>query len=243
MPGFLLHLQGPLQSWADTGFGQLREAGLFPSRAAVLGIVAAALGLPRADDRLVALHQAFDVHVAVVREGRVLKDFHTVETDPNRNKTLTWRDYHHDAHFLALVESDQVEEVEQAVQALRAPVYTTFLGRRSCPPSTPLWPERVDTNGFAMLCQAAQAAQDHLPVTGERRWSGARQGPLVLYLDGYFARRDLPAPFQGLAVTHGSRRDRLVAPKRAYVSRSYTRLTFASPASRDPQQAYFDAAS
>src|SRR5690625_1409374 len=126
MKGFLLHLQGPMQSWADTGFGQIREAGPFPSRAAVLGIVAAALGIPRAGDRLVALHDTFRVHVATARDGETRKDYHTVETDPSRNKTLTWRDYHHDAHFVALVqlESDTEETwIDQAVAALRRPKY------------------------------------------------------------------------------------------------------------------------
>ena len=244
MPGFLLHLQGSMQSWADTGFGQLREAGLFPSRAAVLGIIAAAHGIPRADDQLVALHDAFNVHVATVRSGRVLKDFHTVETDPNRNKTLTWRDYRHDAHFVALLESDDADVIGEAVRALNAPVYTSFLGRRSCPPSTPLRPERVEGDGFEALRDTTCAAMKALPVTGEKRWGGSRNAEVVIYLDGHFIPKELPAPFESVPVTYGTRRDRLVAPKRAYVNRPYTRLTLDLPADlTDPQQAYFDAAS
>src|SRR5690606_38750887 len=131
MTGFLLHLYGPMQSWADTGFGQLREAGEFPSRAAVLGLVAAAMGLPRADERLLDLHEALRVHAATVRPGRILRDFHTVETREGKPRTLTSRDYHHDAHFVALVEGKE-GTLAEAEAALRRPHYGTFLGRRSC---------------------------------------------------------------------------------------------------------------
>lgn len=226
MSGLLLPLDGPMQSWADTGFGQLREAGPFPSRAAVLGIVAAAMGVPRGDDRLVDLHDTFRVHVAVARPGRVLRDFHTVETDPTKNKTLTWRDYHHDARFAALVASDDAAAVAEAAEALRRPVYPAFLGRRSCPPARPLLPDPDHAPTLAGLAAFA----DTLRRT-------RAPAPVVLYLDGHHAAP--PEGFAGATVTHGTRRDHLVGAHRAYVNRPFTRLV-AVPA--DPHTDTFHAA-
>ncbi len=261
MKGFLLHLQSPMQSWADTGFGQIREAGLFPSRAAVLGIVAAALGIPRADDRLVALHDTFRVHVATARDGETRKDYHTVETDPSRNKTLTWRDYHHDAHFVALVLPDAGAEekwVERAMAALRQPTYTAFLGRRACPPAVPLRPELAEGRVLDALAHGvANAALRRLgyrltvPESSLRGWElrqVQKQTPetATCFLDGHFEPDSATLAGALEKPTYGTRRDRLVAPKRAYVNRPFTRISIQIPApfaATDHHQTYFDAAS
>lgn len=246
MTGFILHLYGPMQSWADTGFGQLREAGEFPSRAAVLGLVAAAQGIPRADARLMALHAALRVHTGTVRPGRVLRDFHTVETRKGGNRTLTARDYHHDAHFVALVEGDDADAVALAVAALRRPVYGTFLGRRSCPPGLPLLPEPVEGDPFAALRDAVRETAGVFP-RGDGTWRrGQASKSLTVWLDGHIPAPAVPAAFAGASVTHGTRRARLVGPRRAYADAPFTRLRYASPsensAANDEHEAYFHAA-
>lgn len=248
MTGFLLHLYGPMQSWADTGFGQLREAGVFPSRAAVLGIVAAAMGVPRADEKLVALHEHLRVHVATLRPGRVLRDFHTVETREGRARTLTSRDYHHDAHFVALVVpvSEAGEAVlHEAAEALRAPVYPTFLGRRACPPAVPLLPVPVEGDPFAALREATLATAEHLSGDEQTRRWGRSGESLLVWLDGHFDTP--PSAFSEATVSHGTRRAHLSGARRAYTSAPYThlrasRLPLAASADAD-HQAYFDAAS
>ena len=228
MTGFLLHLYGPMQSWADTGFGQLRESGEFPSRAAVLGIVAAALGIGRADDRLLGLHAGLRSHVATRRPGRVLRDFHTVETREGKSRTLTSRDYHHDAHFVALLEGDPAVLAE-AEAALRRPVYGTFLGRRSCPPALPLLPEPVEGDPFAALRDAAIDTARSFP-RGDKTWRRSRPaGALTVWLDGHFSASQLPAAFGGASVSHGTRRARLIGPRRAFAAAPFTRLRLDRP--------------
>ena len=245
MNGFILHLYGPMQSWADTGFGQLREAGEFPSRAAVLGLVAAALGIGRADRRLVRLHEALRVDVATVRPGHVRRDFHTVETRKDGNRTLTARDYHHDAHFVALVTGDALL-VGEAAAALRRPVYGTFLGRRSCPPALPLFPHPVEGDAYEALLAATRATAQAFPQ-GDETWRRGRAAEtLTVWLDGHFAPPDLPPSLrEATSVTHGTRRARLVGPRRAYAAAPFTRLRL--PLSEAPaetaHEAYFDAAS
>ncbi len=245
MTGFLLHLYGPMQSWADTGFGQLREAGEFPSRAAVLGIAAAAMGIPRADNRLLDLHEALRIHVATIRPGRVLRDFHTVETREGKPRTLTSRDYHHDAHFVALVEGDPAMLAE-AEAALRRPVYGTFLGRRSCPPALPLIPQPIEDDPFAALRDTAFDTARAFPH-GDSTWRrGRADRVLTVWLDGHLTAAELPAAFAGVPVSHGTRRTRLVGPRRAYAATPFTRLRLDRPApapSASGHDSFFHAAS
>lgn len=247
MTGFLIHLYGPMQAWGDTGFGQLREAGEFPSRAAVLGLVAAALGLPRADEGLVALHEALRVDVATARPGEVRRDFHTVETRKGGNRTLTARDYHHDAHFVALVRPAAPEHaglLAEAAAALRRPAYGTFLGRRSCPPALPLRPTAIEGDAHAALLAAAEHTREAFPheTYPKRRKT---YGPLVVWLDGHVPAAALPEALRAArSVTHGTRRARLVGPRRAYAASSFTRVVFDPPraSSRpDSNETYFDA--
>ena len=238
---FLLHLRGPMQSYADKGFGPIREAGPFPSRSAVLGIVAAAMGLPRNDVRLVELHDALRVHVAAARAGTVRTDFHTVDAG-GKNKTVTYRDYHHDAHFVALVEAQSPADVgvlDEARQALRRPYYVPYLGRRTCAPSMPLLPrEPAGPDVVGVLAQAV--------VEARAEYRRRATSDIRVYLDGRLAEKDLERAAPGVVlIGHGERRDRLVEPRRTYAGRPYTelRVRLSEPAPTDPQQAYFDAAS
>ncbi len=248
MSGFLLHLYGPMQSWGDTGFGQLRGAGEFPSRSAVLGIIAAAQGIPRADARLLALHEIFRVHLATTRPGRVRRDFHTVETREGSPRTLTSRDYHHDAHFVALIETEDKEALRVAEKALSRPVFAGFLGRRSCPPCVPLIPEKAPNADFQDLRDVAVATGNAFPRmagSAERRW-GWPSKTLTIWLDGHFNQSEIPASFADANVpTYGSRRARLVGVRRAFVASPFTRLSISNtePAEVDsPHQSFFDAA-
>lgn len=214
MSGFLLHLKGPMQSYGDTGFGPLREAGAFPSRSAVLGIVAAAQGLRRNDEKLLRLHRALRVHVLTLKHGQVHVDYHTVEPNgPGQGTVQTYRGYHHDAHFIACVEGDP-NVVEQAQAALQQPTFTLYLGRRSCPPSRPLLPLSMSHEQpvHALLAEA-EASRD----------VGRRRTPFDLYLEGQHEPDGLHV------IAHGYRRDLLQALPRHYVNRPYTHARIATP--------------
>ena len=226
MSGFLLHLKGPMQSYGDTGFGPLREAGAFPSRSAVLGIVAAAQGLRRNDEKLLRLHRALRIHVLTLKPGQVHVDYHTVEPNgPGQGTVQTYRGYHHDAHFLACVEGHP-DVVEQVQEALQQPIFTPYLGRRSCPPSRPLLPlpKSHEQPVHALLAEADAC----------RRATANR---LDLYLEGH----DKP---EGLhVIAHGYRRDLLQALPRHYVNRPYTHARTAAPEPAKPltNEDFFDA--
>ena len=262
MNGFLLDLQGPMMSFGDQGFGQLRDEGPAPSRSAVIGLLAAAIGLGRGDPRLLELHRRLRVHSAVVRPGELIVDYHTVLTagyedvDPallqrkgvrGANPTLTRRRYHVDAHHVALIESDHDSLVRECSDALRAPHYCGFLGRRGCPPAIPLLPmDLVDSNPLVSLgvaCATASERRGRVPAW--RRHEKVETAEM--WLDGRGAIEGVkpPAGWAWSVIGAGVRRDLLAELPRYYVNRPVTRVivTLPRPETKPDNNAeFFDAA-
>ena len=56
----------------------------------------------------------------------------------DKDPYITQRYYLCDACFLVCLESDDIEYLHLLEDALNAPVFPLYLGRRSCPPSLPL---------------------------------------------------------------------------------------------------------
>ena len=81
MPDFLIFtLAGSLASFGDVAGHERRGSWTWPGRSAVLGLLAAALGIRRDGDftKLDRLRVA----VAVFDTGAALRDYHTVQTVP-----------------------------------------------------------------------------------------------------------------------------------------------------------------
>lgn len=245
MNGFILHLQGPMMSYADTGFGQLREQGSAPSRSAVIGIIAAGMGIQRGDRALLELHQGLRIHTACALPGGVMTDYQTVltagyedydETQLRRegakgNPTLTWRSYHLDAHFVALVESNDEALIAKCHAALMDPVFVGYLGRRSCVPAIPLRPQPAEGDSIeSALQQAVQWARN-------RRKDSVGYLPNPLLSEGFDAYLDTAQDVSSSTlrlVARGWRRDLLVAMPRAYVNRPVGQYRGALPAQPQP---------
>lgn len=151
MSGLLLRLAAPLQSWGEHSiFGERDTAGI-PTRSGLIGMLAAACGLPRRAE-LGALHD-LGFTVRVDRPGVRMVDFHTVGGGYPRTRTVltatgkrqsaasativTRRHYLADAVFTVAVTGSE-SAVEQARNALRAPHWQPYLGRRACIPEQPL---------------------------------------------------------------------------------------------------------
>ena len=136
----------------------------WPARSAVLGLVAAALGIRRDDPMRLAALEPLKLAVAIFDEGLPLRDYHTVETVPTAqakrpdsrrsalreaglktNTMVTLRDYRTGPLFgVALWSGVQLEPL---AAALRRPVFTLYLGRKSCPLAAPLAPVIIDAEG------------------------------------------------------------------------------------------------
>ncbi len=152
MSTLILRLVGPLMSFGEQGRFALRDTAALPTKSAVLGLLRSTLGLG-ADEPLGALASA-RYGVRSDRAGEPLADYHTLtspmvlasEPDPWRIATtppitrLTVRHYLQDAAFTCALEHQDDGLLELIDQALLAPAFLIFLGRKACPVSLPVRP-------------------------------------------------------------------------------------------------------
>ena len=151
-----LTLEGPLQSWGERSRWDARDTTAMPTKSAVIGLLGCCLGLPRESPELVMLDEALYFAVRCDKPGRVMTDFHTVQTGagqgnfPNASggtrsgdTILTPKQYLQDASFTVFLWGDGTW-LDRCFQALLHPHWTPYLGRRSCVPSLPLIPEMIE---------------------------------------------------------------------------------------------------
>ena len=152
MATLLLRLAAPLQAWGSHSKFNIRTTEREPTKSGVVGMLAAAMGIQRNDDpqKLEPLN-ALRFGVRVEKEGKLLRDFHMVHE-------LT------DAVFMAALESEDKEFLEQLVYALEHPVYPLFLGRRSCPPTLPVVLGIRDDDLLSVLRKESPVAENCQPT-------------------------------------------------------------------------------
>lgn len=160
-----------LGAMGDFAGHERRGSLTWPGRSALIGLCGAALGVRRNGD--FAALERLRFSVAVFEPGDVLRDYHTVQTVPSAaarqpqsrpealqlagrrtNTTITLRDYRMGPVFGVAVEGAQ-EVLEPLCAALKQPVFTLYLGRKSCPLSAP-------TNPHIVAAEDAKAALDQL---------------------------------------------------------------------------------
>lgn len=160
-PFLIFGLTASLGAMGELAGHERRGALPFPGRSAVIGLMAAALGLRR-DGDFSAL-EALDITIGLHDSGTPLRDYHTIETVPsaaartpnsrpealraakNRtNTTITLRDYRAGPLFSVAVTGQGIEAL---ASALNAPVFTLYLGRKSCPLAAPPGARLVQAKG------------------------------------------------------------------------------------------------
>lgn len=133
MKTLLIRLTSPLQSYGNEATFSRRTSGDHPSKSAVIGMIAAALGYHRDDSRIANLGN-LSFAVRVDQPGTTLTDFQTVEWKKNTRK-ITYRDYLQDAVFVVGLGSNDEQWIDDIKEALRRPKFQLFLGRRSNAPA------------------------------------------------------------------------------------------------------------
>ncbi|AJC62054.1 type I-E CRISPR-associated protein Cas5/CasD [Streptomyces sp. 769] len=151
MPGILIHLCAPLQSFGEHSAFTERDTHPRPTRSALIGLLAAALGRRRGAELRDLRSLRFTIRTD--RPGVRLVDFHTVgggmpreQTVPSANGTrkkeetatvVTRRHYLSDAAFTVAIDGEP-GLLATLTAALQAPRWPLYLGRRACPPAGPL---------------------------------------------------------------------------------------------------------
>lgn len=165
----------------------------WPGRSAILGLVAAALGIRRHETAPLAALEHLRVAVAVFDEGAPLRDYHTVMTIPSArarrpdsrraafamakgdvNTAITIRDYRASPLFGVALWGDV--ELAPLSQALRTPTFTLYLGRKSCPLSAPLDPKIAEAADPLEALSHLRLPPWYPSATANRAWSDAFDG-------------------------------------------------------------------
>lgn len=141
MKSLLLKFSGPLQSWGTDSHFETRRTDYYPSKSAVVGMIAAAFGYRRSadcDEEIAKLND-LDFAVRIDQQGNLLRDYHIaakykLNGDFEKNY-VTNRYYLEDAIFLVAIGSDNEQLIYSINDALRSPYFQSSLGRRSLPPT------------------------------------------------------------------------------------------------------------
>ena len=173
-------LAAPMGAMGALAVGERRSTWDRPGRSAVLGLVGACLGLEREDESSQqALEAGYGMAQRIERLGPVLADYHTTQVPPQRRgrvfrtrkdelaapdlgTILSRRDYHVDiVVFVALWPRDDSARwsLGAIVEAMQAPLFVPYLGRRACPLMLPLSPQ-IAPAVDPVAALAARAAGD-----------------------------------------------------------------------------------
>lgn len=171
MKYLVFHIYAPMASWGTNAIGSMRMSDSVPSKSAILGMVAAALGITRdKEDQLISLNRGLRFAVRIDASGHLLTDYHTTQVgsgtkfrdrssrraelmdNPSQlNTILSTRQYRMDASYtiaLWAVEGASYS-LEQIQSALEQPQHLLFLGRKSCPLGNSLTPKIINADNLA----------------------------------------------------------------------------------------------
>ena len=188
-------LYAPMASFGEIAVGERRMSWARPGRSAVLGLVAAALGIERADENA---HQRLEssLYYAVRTDapGRPLVDYHTAQTPKARrgrrfatrreelesddlNTVLSTREWRTDSCFTVVLwpRPESTLDLEEIAAALRNPCFVLYVGRKSAPLGLPLNPEIVETDTFMDALDARPPSNEEQHILRHSRVPGAEQ--------------------------------------------------------------------
>jgi len=161
MPRFLMFtLAAPMASFGGVAVGERRGGWERPTASALLGLLAAALGIERSQEAdHIALASSCRFAIRVEQPGRPFADYHTAQVPPQRKgrrfatraeelaaddleTILSRREYRSDVlSTIAIAATDTAPYTLEALAgALRQPSFTLYLGRKACPLALPLAP-------------------------------------------------------------------------------------------------------
>lgn len=151
-PVLALYLDGPMQAWGYQSRFNRRTSLSYPTKSGVLGILCAALGIPKSDVDTLEELAALKMEVLSFRLSSRWIDYHTVgggyepgsQNIPRiasgsraKDAAITFREYLSDAKFGVLLRGDN-NLLERCDLALRNPKWGLWLGRKACIPASPI---------------------------------------------------------------------------------------------------------
>jgi len=129
-----------MQSWGSRSRFDDRDTNLAPTKSAVVGLICSALGWSR--DKDLSCFAAMRFGVRVDCPGRTAKDLQTAREvirakGEGLENVKSDRHFLAGARFLAALEAAQADFLQEIEEALRSPIFTLSLGRKSYPLALP----------------------------------------------------------------------------------------------------------
>lgn len=136
MKTILLKLSGPMQAFGTSSNFETRYTDYYPSKSAIVGMLAASLGYRRDDSRIERINE-IDFAVRVDQKPNLIRDYqiaqkYKINGTLERNY-VTNRYYLEDGIFIVAIGARD-ELIDELYEALNRPYFQVFMGRRSCPP-------------------------------------------------------------------------------------------------------------
>lgn len=163
----LFQIYAPMVSWGEIAVGGERQSSRHPSKSAIIGLIAAALGIKRdEEERLSVLGNALGIAVKLYSGGSVLKDYHTIQVPRKEAKVVHYtrrselftssdkigtilsnREYRCDSlSVAALYLKDDSYSLHEIEKVLKKPFFHLYFGRKSAVPALPLAPNCIEAS-------------------------------------------------------------------------------------------------
>jgi len=173
MKTLILKTEG-MSAYGLQTFDVHRKVNHFPTRSAIIGLLAAALGITRKEQSaLYELSENLTIAVQVNNAGEKMMDYHTVQNFRSPMGKIqkatkpTYREYWCDSEHTFAISAD-CELIEKLVVAVKYPKFTLFQGRKSCPLTRPLFETSTgDENPVNALLRREEKGQVFSDVQGE----------------------------------------------------------------------------
>ncbi len=149
-----------MQSWGTSSHFETRNTDYYPSKSAVIGVIAAGFGYSRDEDDIIRELNKLDFAVRIDQVGLLKKDYQTARRLKKDEPYVTNRYYLEDAIFVVAISNDDDKWIEEIYTAIKNPYFQPFMGRRSCPVQPDFVIDMVETGAIEALQNLEWQASD-----------------------------------------------------------------------------------
>lgn len=189
MRTILLKLAGPLQSWGTSSHFETRHTDFYPSKSAVIGLIAASLGYRRDEDEKLQRLNELDFAVRVDQQGTLLSDYQTAKGYNKKGQPHTYvtnRYYLEDAIFIIAISHKDDVLMSTIEEGLRNPYFQPFMGRRSLPLNADFLLKTTSDSALDSLKQLEWQASEWFM----KKHSKESDFSLEIYVDNYLLEKE-----------------------------------------------------
>jgi len=178
----VFQLAGMQGSWGGIACGERRQSHQHPTKSAIIGLIAASLGIKRSEHEKLNKLKNIQIAVQQFRCENYLNDFHTTQSPSefgvkkfkkqypykvltrrdelsieDSSTVLSTREYWMDMYYRVAITIDNDEFSLETIQtALEYPKFHLYLGRKSCPLCLPLNPVIIQANNLIDLFETTK---------------------------------------------------------------------------------------